>query len=197
MPRRTAKVERKTRETQVAVSLNLDGSGKGRIQTPIPFLTHMLELMAKHGLFDLTLRARGDVAVDEHHTMEDVGIVLGEAFRKALGDKAGVRRYGSAQVPMDEALAAVSLDLSGRPFLVYNVSLPRRERIKGLDVRLFEDFFLAFVNHSGTTLHVNLHYGRNAHHILEGIFKAFGKALDQATQVDPRVKGVPSTKGRL
>lgn len=195
--RRSAAVERKTKETQIRLALDLDGAGSSRIQTPIPFLSHMLELFAKHGLFDLTIRARGDTAVDDHHTVEDLGIVLGEALKQALGDKRGIRRYGMAEVPMDEALSAVHLDLSGRPYLVYRVPLGRRERVKGFDVRLLEDFFQAFVMHSGTTLHVNTRYGRNVHHILEGVFKAFGKALDLATQIDPRVKGIPSTKGRL
>lgn len=197
MNRRIGQVERKTRETVITATLNLDGTGTARIRTPIPFLSHMLELFAKHGLFDLAVKARGDVEVDDHHTVEDIGIVLGEAMKRALGSKAGIRRYGMAEVPMDEALCAVSLDLSGRPVLVYNVDLVKRERIKGFDARLVEDFFGAFVNNGGVTLHVNVRYGRNPHHILEGVFKAFGKALDQATSLDPREKGVPSTKGKL
>ncbi len=197
MTRRIGKVERKTRETSVTASINLDGTGRARVQTPVGFLSHMLELFARHGLFDLDLKARGDVEVDDHHTVEDVGIVLGSALKEALGPKTGIRRYGGAEVPMDEALCAVHVDISGRPFLVYNVDLVKREKIKGFDARLVEDFFAAFVNNGGVTLHVNVRYGRNPHHILEGIFKAFGRAMDEATRLDPRVKGVPSTKGRL
>lgn len=197
MTRRIGKVERKTRETSVTASMTLDGAGKARVQTPVGFLSHMLELFARHGLFDLDLKARGDVEVDDHHTVEDIGIVLGAALREALGPKTGIRRYGWAEVPMDEALCAVHVDISGRPLLVYNVDLVKREKIKGFDARLVEDFFAAFVNNAGVTLHINARYGRNPHHILEGVFKAFGRALDEAVRFDPRVKGVPSTKGRL
>lgn len=197
MTRRIGKVERKTKETNVTASINLDGAGRSRVQTPVGFLSHMLELFARHGLFDLDLKARGDVEVDDHHTVEDIGIVLGAALKEALGSKTGIRRYGGAEVPMDEALCAAHVDISGRPFLVYNVDLVKREKIKGFDARLVEDFFAAFANNSGVTLHINARYGRNPHHVLEGVFKAFGLALDQATSLDPRVKGVPSTKGKL
>jgi imidazoleglycerol-phosphate dehydratase len=194
-PRRAA-VERRTTETQVAIELNLDGTGTRRVQTTIPFLDHMLELLSKHGFFDLTVQAKGDTDIDDHHTMEDVGIVLGDALKKALGAKEGIRRFGWAFVPLDEALAQVTVDLSGRPYLVYRVDLSQR-RIKSLDLGLFEDFFQALVTHGAFNLHVNLLYGRNPHHILEAVFKAFAKALDQATSIDDRVSGVLSTKGKL
>ncbi len=194
-PRR-AVVKRATKETDIRVDWTLDGAGQSRIKTTIPFLDHMLELMAKHGLFDLTVQAKGDTHIDDHHTVEDVGIVLGEALKQALGDKKGVRRFGFASAPLDETLAQVTVDLSGRPYLVYNAALPHR-RIKGFDLYLFEDFFQAFVTHGAFNLHVNVLYGRNPHHIMEATFKALAKALDQATSLDGRVKGVPSTKGRL
>jgi imidazoleglycerol-phosphate dehydratase len=156
----------------------------------------MLDLLAKHGLFDLTVKASGDTHIDDHHTVEDIGIVLGEALKKALGTKAGIRRFGTAWVPLDETLAQVTVDLSGRPYLVYHVKLPHR-RIKGFDLYLFEDFFQALTTHAAMNLHINVPYGRNPHHIMESTFKALAKALDQAVSVDPRVKGVLSTKGRL
>ena len=156
----------------------------------------MLALLAKHGFFDLTVEAKGDTEIDDHHTVEDVGIVMGEVLKQALGSKEGIRRFGWASVPLDEALAQVAVDLSGRPFLVYHVKLPQR-RIKSFELNLFEDFFQAFVNHAGLNLHVNVLYGRNPHHILEALFKALAKALDQATSPDERVVGVPSTKGTL
>ncbi|MGH7261854.1 MAG: imidazoleglycerol-phosphate dehydratase HisB [Nitrospiraceae bacterium] len=193
---RRAVVKRATKETDIRVDWTLDGAGRSRINTTIPFLDHMLELMAKHGLFDLTVQAKGDTHIDDHHTVEDVGIVLGEALKQALGDKKGVRRFGFASAPLDETLAQVTVDLSGRPYLVYNVKLPHR-RIKGLDLYLFEDFFQAFVTHGAFNLHVNVLYGRNPHHIMEATFKALAKALDQATSLDGRVKGVLSTKGSL
>jgi len=157
----------------------------------------MLSLFSRHGLFDLNIRAKGDTEVDYHHTVEDIGIVLGDAIKKALGDKKGIKRYGEATVPMDETLATVSIDISGRPYLIYNVKLPKKAKLKEFDPDLIEDFFRSIVNHSGITLHINLIYGRDTHHILEAIFKAFGRALDQATMVDTRIKGIPSTKGRL
>ncbi len=194
-PRR-AVVERTTTETQVKVEWTLDGAGQGRIHTTIPFVDHMLTSLAKHGFFDLTVQAKGDTDIDDHHTVEDVGIVMGEAFKQALGDKQGIRRFGWAQVPLDEALAQVSVDLSGRPYLVYRAKLPQH-RIKTFDLGLFEDFFQALVNHAAFNLHINVLYGRNPHHIMEAMFKALAKALDQATGLDERVLGVPSTKGHL
>ena len=195
--KRTATVERLTSETQVKIKLDLDGTGQGKIKTPLPFLDHMLTLMARHGFLDLSLSANGDVEVDDHHTVEDIGLVLGDAFLKALGKKQGIRRYGFSSVPMDETLASVTLDLCGRPYLVYHVRVPGQKKIKEFDVSLVEDFFHAFVNRSGTTLHINVVYGKSPHHILEAVFKAFGKALSQAVSKDERVRGVLSTKGRL
>lgn len=194
---RKSKRKRKTQETDIILDLNLDGKGNYDISTSIPFLDHMLSLFAKHGLFDLKIKAKGDVAVDYHHTVEDVGICLGEALNKALGDKKGIRRYGSIAVPMDEALSSVSLDISDRPYLVYKVNFPKRARIKNFDPDLIEDFLQAFVNRSGITLHINVPYGRNIHHMIEAIFKALGRALSDAVRLDPRIKGVMSTKGRL
>jgi imidazoleglycerol-phosphate dehydratase len=193
---RRATVDRNTTETQVRVELVLDGTGRSRIQTTIPFLDHMLILLSKHGFFDLTIKAKGDTEIDDHHTVEDIGIVLGEALKQALGKKEGIRRFGWSSVPLDETLAQVTVDLSGRPYLVYRVALPQR-RIKAFDLGLFEDFFQALVTHAGMNLHVNLLYGRNQHHIMEAIFKALAKALDQATGLDGRVSGVLSTKGKL
>lgn len=191
---RTAKIERKTKETDIKIEINLEGEGKYSINTAIPFLDHMLSLMSKHGLFDLKIRAKGDIDIDDHHTVEDVGIVLGKAVRQALGDMKGITRYGQASVPMDEALAEVRLDISGRPYLIYKVDFPKRSKIKEFDPDLIEDFLQAFVSNSRITLHVQSHYGRNTHHIIEAIFKALGRALRQAVTIDPRVKGVPSTK---
>ena len=193
---RCASVERNTTETQINVEFGLDGLGRGHVQTTIPFLDHMLQLLSKHGFFDLTVQAKGDTEIDDHHTVEDIGIVLGEALKQALGTKEGIRRFGWASVPLDETLAQVTIDLSGRPYLVYHVELPQR-RIKSFDLGLFEDFFQAFVTHGGLNLHVNVPYGRNPHHIMEAIFKALAKALDQATSTDERVTGVLSTKGKL
>jgi len=191
---RTAKIERKTKETEIKVDINLEGEGRYNIDTSIPFLDHMLSLMSKHGLFDLKVRAKGDIDIDDHHTVEDAGIVLGKALRQALGDMKGITRYGQASVPMDEALAEVRLDISGRPYLVYKVEFPKRSKIKDFDPDLIEDFLQAFVSNGSITLHVQSHYGRNTHHIIEAIFKALGRALRQAVTIDPRVKGVPSTK---
>jgi imidazoleglycerol-phosphate dehydratase len=195
-PPRRASIQRVTTETQVQVEFQLDGTGQGEISTTIPFLDHMLALLAKHGFFDLTVQAKGDVEIDDHHTIEDIGIVLGDALKQALGTKEGIRRFGWASVPLDETLAQVTVDLSGRPYLVYRVDLPER-RIKSFDLGLFEDFFQAFVAHGALNLHVNVLYGRNPHHIMEAIFKALAKALDQATSLEERLSGVLSTKGTL
>lgn len=193
---RCAAVDRATSETTIRVELGLDGTGQRRIATPVPFVDHMLDAFARHGLFDLVLEAKGDTHIDDHHTVEDIGMVLGSAFREALGDRAGIRRFGWATVPLDETLAEVVVDLSGRPFLVYNVTLSHRE-VKGFDLGLFEDFFQALANQGGLNLHVNVRYGRNPHHMIEAVFKAFAKAMDQATRLDERVVDVPSTKGVL
>jgi imidazoleglycerol-phosphate dehydratase len=193
---RSASIERITRETRVKLSIELDGSGQGKICTSVPFLDHMLDLFARHGLFDLMVEAQGDIDIDCHHTVEDIGIVLGQAMKEALGDKKGIRRYGQASLPMDETLAEVVTDLSGRPFLVYNVDLPK-VKIGDFDVELGREFFQAFVNNLGANLHINVKYGDNVHHVLEACFKGTAKALDMATQVDQRIDGVLSTKGKL
>jgi len=194
---RKARIERKTKETQIAAEMKLDGTGTYTIKTPIPFFDHMLTLMCKHGLFDMKLVAKGDVEIDDHHTVEDTGIVLGKVLKEALGDMKGISRYGQASVPMDEALAQVSLDISGRQYLVYNVAFPKKSKLREFDPDLIEDFLQAFAGSAGLTLHVNVPYGRNTHHIIEAVFKALGRALKQAVTIDPRVKGVPSTKGSL
>lgn len=194
---RKAKSERKTKETDIKIGINLDGTGKYSIDTSIPFLDHMISLMCKHGLIDMKLKARGDIDIDLHHTVEDIGIVFGKTLKQALGEMKGISRYGQASLPMDEAIASVSLDISGRPYLVYKVDYPKRSRLKNFEPDLVEDFFQAFVSNAGITLHVGAPYGRNTHHIIEAIFKALGRALRQAVAVDPRVKGIPSTKGRL
>jgi imidazoleglycerol-phosphate dehydratase len=194
---RTAKVERKTKETDIKLILNLDGKGQYSIDTLIPFLDHMLSLMCRHGIFDMKLKARGDIDVDFHHTVEDIGIVFGKAVKQALGNMKGISRFGMATVPMDEALASVSLDISGRPYLVYKVEFPKKSKIKNFDPDLIEDFLQAFVSNSGITLHVESPYGRNTHHIIEAIFKALGRALKNAVSIDPRIKGIPTTKGKL
>ena len=193
---RIANIERVTNETRIRLELNVDGCGKGAICTSVPFLDHMLNLFARHGLFNLTVEASGDIDIDFHHTVEDIGIVLGEAFKQALGDKKGIRRYGQATVPMDETLASVAIDISGRPYLVYHVTLPK-VKIGEFDVELAREFFQAFVNHCGLNLHINVMYGDNVHHIIEACFKAVARAMDVATQRDPRVEGVMSTKGVL
>ena len=193
---RSASIERITRETRIKLSIDLDGSGQGKICTSVPFLDHMLDLFARHGLFDLMVEAQGDIDIDCHHTVEDIGIVLGQAMKEALGDKKGIRRYGQASLPMDETLAEVVTDLSGRPFLVYNVDLPK-VKIGDFDVELGREFFQAFVNNLGANLHINVRYGDNVHHVLEACFKGTAKALDMATQVDQRIEGVLSTKGKL
>lgn len=194
---RKSKVQRKTKETAISMELNLDGRGRYSLKSPIPFLDHMLSLLCKHGLFDMTLKATGDVQVDYHHTVEDIGIVLGKALKQSLGTMEGIERYGHALLPMDEALATLSLDISGRPYLVYKVTLPKKARIKDFEVDLVEDFLQAFTSQSGITLHVNVPYGRNIHHIIEAVFKGLGRALREAVSIDPRVKGLPSTKGKL
>jgi imidazoleglycerol-phosphate dehydratase len=193
---RIATIDRSTKETNINLTLDLDGRGEHQVESGVPFFDHMLTQIARHGFFDLQLSARGDLEVDAHHTVEDVGICLGEAFKKALGDKAGVRRYGRGSMPMHEALASVVLDFSGRPFLVYNVPLPKVQ-VGNFELELVEEFFTAFCNHAGANVHVNLAYGDNLHHIVEAVFKAFARALDEATQFDPRVEGVLSSKGTL
>ena len=193
---RQAKVTRNTKETQISVSLNLDGSGKSKLATGVPFLDHMLDQIARHGVFDLEVKAAGDLHIDAHHTVEDVGITLGQAFAKAIGDKEGVRRYGHAYVPLDEALSRVVVDLSGRPGLALKIDFVRA-RIGEFDVDLVHEFFQGFINHALVTLHVDNLKGDNAHHQAETVFKAFGRALRMAVELDPRVKGVPSTKGSL
>jgi imidazoleglycerol-phosphate dehydratase len=193
---RKAEVSRNTNETRIAVKLDLDGAGQASIATGVPFLDHMLEQVARHGVFDLAVSAKGDLHIDAHHTVEDVGIALGQAFAKAVGDKSGVRRYGHAYVPLDEALSRAVVDLSGRPGLEYNIKFSRA-RIGEFDVDLVHEFFQGFVNHAHVTLHVDNIKGSNAHHQAETAFKAFARALRMAAEPDPRVKGVPSTKGSL
>ena len=193
---RKAEFVRKTRETAITAVLNLDGEGNARIDTGIPFMDHMLTLFAKHGHFDLELTAKGDLEVDCHHTMEDAGLVLGKVLADALGDKAGIRRYGHAVLPMDETLAMIALDLSGRPYLCYRVEAPT-ERIRELDVALFGEFFRALSNTAGMNLHIRMLEAGETHHIFEAVFKGFARALSDAVALDPRVKGIPSTKGVL
>ncbi len=193
---RTANIERNTKETQIQLSINLDGTGDCTLNTPIPFLNHMLEQISRHGLIDLHIEARGDVDIDDHHTVEDIGICLGEVLREAIGDKKGIVRYGHAYVPLDEALSRVVLDLSGRPDLEYHVDFPK-ERVGQLDVDLFKEFFQAVVNHARMSLHIDNLRGINNHHIAETMFKAFGRALRMAVEADPRQAGIPSTKGSL
>lgn len=196
MLNREAEVHRKTGETDISVRLNLDGEGKYDIDTGIGFLDHMLNLMAKHGLIDLKIKAKGDLEVDGHHTVEDVGIVLGQCLKKALGDKNGIKRYGTSFVPMDEALAYVSIDVSGRPFIVFDCNFTS-EKLGEMDTELFEEFLRAFAFNSGITLHARVLYGKNNHHMIEAIFKALGRALREAVDRDYRINGVMSTKGIL
>jgi imidazoleglycerol-phosphate dehydratase len=191
---RSADIERITTETEIKLKLNIDGNGSAAIQTTVPFLDHMLNLFSRHGLFDLNIEARGDTDIDFHHLVEDLGIVLGEAFRKALGDKKGIVRYGNSRIPMDETLADITVDLSGRPYMVYNLDLPK-VKVGNFDVELAKEFFQAFANSCACNLHINLIYGDNIHHIIEACFKGFGRALDSATKFDSRVDGVMSTKG--
>jgi imidazoleglycerol-phosphate dehydratase len=193
---RKAEVKRKTKETEVMLKLDLDGSGKTSILTGIPFFDHMLSLLAYHSSIDLTLKAKGDMDVDAHHTAEDVGICLGDAIRKALGEAKGIQRYGIAVIPMDETLASVALDFSMRPCLVYHMKL-KRSKIGSFDLELVEEFFKALTNHGGISLHINLLYGKNSHHMVEAVFKAFGRALRGAVSPDPRTSEVPSSKGIL
>ena len=193
---RTAKASRKTKETEITVDLDLDGSGTAEIETGIPFFNHMLEIFTRHGLFDLKLRAKGDIDVDFHHTVEDVGLALGQAFKEGLGDKQGICRFGEASVPLDEALAHVVVDLSGRPYLSYNVKI-RPGRVGDFDTDLPHEFFQAFANQLGMNLHINVSQGENPHHIIEACFKASARAMEKATRIDQRIKGVLSTKGSL
>jgi imidazoleglycerol-phosphate dehydratase len=194
---RRATVERATSETRVRLELALDGTGVRRIETQLPFFTHMLEAFSRHGLFDLELEARGDVEIDGHHVVEDVGLALGDAFLEALGDKAGIRRYGECTVPMDETLAQAVIDFSGRPHLQWRVAGLDGKWVGGFDAELAHEFFAAFAARARCNLHLVLHYGQNAHHILEALWKAFGRAAMEAARIDPRSAGVPSTKGTL
>ncbi len=194
---RTAEIERNTLETQVSIKLNLDGAGAATLETGVPFLDHMLDQVARHGLIDLEIKAAGDLEIDAHHTVEDIGITLGQALAKAVGNKSGIRRYGHAYVPLDEALSRVVIDLSGRPGLVYEVAFPRA-RIGEFEVDLLQEFFQGFINHAAVTLHIDCLRGSNSHHIAETIFKAFGRALRVALEADARMQGqLPSTKGAL
>jgi imidazoleglycerol-phosphate dehydratase len=201
MMNRQGEIKRKTRETEIYLRIDLDGTGDSQIDTGIGFMDHMLELFSRHGFFNLKVEAKGDTHVDYHHTVEDIGICLGEAIEKALGEKKGIRRYGDVSLPMDEALASVTLDISGRGMLVFNVNFPTLttgfdcDTVKRFDVELIKEFFRAFSQHSRITLHINLAYGENSHHIIEAIFKAFAKALCLAVDVDKRIEGVLSTKG--
>ncbi|MFD1358856.1 imidazoleglycerol-phosphate dehydratase HisB [Fictibacillus halophilus] len=194
--RRQHTIERNTKETQISLSLDIDGEGQADIQTPVPFLNHMLDAIARHGHFDLKVNAAGDVEIDDHHTTEDVGICLGQAIQGALGDKRGIKRYGNAFVPMDETLAQVVIDLSNRPHLEFRAEFPS-QKVGSFDTELVHEFFWKLALEARMNLHVIVHYGTNTHHMIEAVFKAFTKALDEATQIDPRVKGVPSTKGML
>ena len=193
---RKAEVKRKTKETEVGLKVDLDGSGRYSIATGIPFFDHMLSLLAHHSRMDVSVKAKGDIHVDLHHTVEDVGICLGDAIRKALGGATGIQRYGMALIPMDETLGSVALDLSMRPCLVFHMK-PNRSKIGTFDLELVEEFFKALCNHGGMTLHINLLYGRNSHHMVEAVFKGFGRALRDAVSLDERASHVPSTKGVL
>ncbi|ACY13018.1 imidazoleglycerol-phosphate dehydratase HisB [Haliangium ochraceum] len=198
MSKRNSRIERNTSETQILVELGIDGTGTRSIDTQVPFLSHMLEAFARHGLFDLALTAHGDIEIDAHHTVEDVGLSLGMAFREALGDRSGITRYGSAILPMDETLVTCAVDFCGRPAFVWKVEGLERRWVGGFDCELAREFFAAFATRAECNLHVLLHYGGNAHHIIEAIFKAFARACDAASRVDPRLAGqVPSTKGTL
>ena len=193
---RRARVERKTKETEILVELDLDGAGTSEIETGIPFLNHMLEIFSRHGLFDLKIKAKGDIEVDYHHTVEDVGLTLGQAFKEGLGDKQGICRFGEASVPLDETLAQAVVDLSGRPYLSYKVKI-RPGRVGGFDTDLPQEFFRALANQLSMNLHINVLQGENPHHIIEACFKALARAMERATRVDPRIRGVLSTKGSL
>jgi imidazoleglycerol-phosphate dehydratase len=196
MAERRASITRTTSETDVKIKLNLDGGGSGAVQTGIPFLDHMLMLFARHGIFDLDIMCKGDLEIDAHHSVEDIGICLGLAVDKALGDKKGIVRFAHSYFPMDETLVRVAVDLSGRPYLIYHVKV-ERERVGALDSELVEEFWKAFVTHARLNLHIELLYGRNTHHIFESVFKAAARALSIATRLEPRIEGVPSTKGVL
>ncbi|MBT2214787.1 imidazoleglycerol-phosphate dehydratase HisB [Virgibacillus dakarensis] len=193
---RNSTIQRTTAETAINMDLWIDGTGTAKIQSGVGFLDHMLLLMTKHGLFDMELTCTGDLEVDQHHTVEDIGIVLGRAFEEAIGAKQGINRYATVTSPMDEALSTLALDISGRPHLVYRVD-GLKDKIGDFDTELVEEFFQGFVNHAKVTLHINLAYGSNSHHIVESIFKGFGRVLDEATRENPRIKGIPSTKGSL
>ena len=195
---RRSRLDRNTKETQIVVEIDLDGTGRAVIDTPVPFLSHMLDAVARHGVFDLTVRAAGDIEIDAHHTVEDIGLVLGSAFQEALGDRAGIVRYGSATLPMDEVLATVAVDFCGRPAFVWRVEGLEGKWIGDFDCELAKEWFAAFATKAACNLHVVLHYGGNAHHTIECIFKAFARACDAATRIDPRLAGaIPSTKGTL
>jgi imidazoleglycerol-phosphate dehydratase len=193
---RKGKIERKTKETDIQVALDLDGGGRAEVTTGMPFFDHMLDIFTRHGLFDVQVKAKGDIEVDYHHTVEDVGLALGQAFKEALGDKQGIRRFGEASCPLDETLARVVIDLSGRPYLSYNVKI-RPGRVGDFDTDLPHEFFAAFANQLGMNLHIDVVRGENPHHIIEACFKAFARAMDMATQLDSRIQGVLSTKGTL
>lgn len=193
---RKAKIQRKTAETDISIEINLDGKGNGEISTTVAFIDHMLNLFARHGLFDLVIKGKGDTHIDDHHLIEDIGICLGDAVKKALGTKKGIVRYGSATVPMDESLCSASIDISGRPYLIYNVEFKSR-KIGTFDFSLIREFFKSFSDHSGMTLHINLVYGKNNHHMAEAVFKAFALALRKAVTIHGRIEGILSTKGSL
>jgi imidazoleglycerol-phosphate dehydratase len=193
---RKAEIYRKTTETEVSMELDLNGTGQGKISTTVAFMDHMLSLFARHGLVDLTIKSKGDTQVDDHHLVEDIGICLGDAVKKALGDKKGIQRYGSAMIPMDESLCSLAMDISGRPYLIYNVEFKSKKSDK-FDYALLREFFKSFSDRSGITLHINLLYGRNSHHIAEAIFKALALALRKAVTIHGRIEGILSTKGSL
>ncbi len=193
---RKAKIHRKTTETDISIEINLDGKGNGEVSTTVAFIDHMLNLFARHGLFDLVIKGKGDTHIDDHHLIEDIGICLGDAVKKALGTKKGIVRYGSATVPMDESLCSAAIDISGRPYLIYNVEFKSR-KIGTFDFSLIREFFKSFSDHSGMTLHINLVYGKNNHHMAEAVFKAFALALRKAVTIHGRIEGILSTKGSL
>ena len=193
---RRKKISRTTAETSIELDFSIDGTGETSIQTGVGFFDHMLTLFTKHGLFDLNVECKGDIEVDQHHSVEDIGIVLGQAFYESIGTKEGIDRYATVTIPMDEALSTVSIDISGRPFFVYRVE-GLKDKVGEFDTELVEEFFQAFVSHAKVTLHINLEYGKNSHHIIESIFKAFGRALNAASTINPNIKGIPSTKGML
>lgn len=193
---REAKINRKTKETDIEIELNIDGKGTSKINTGIGFLDHMLDLMTKHGFMDLSINCRGDTYVDDHHSVEDIGISLGKAFREAIGDKRGITRYATTFTPMDEALSMISIDISGRPYLKFNVCF-EKDKVGNFDTELVEEFFRAFAFNAEVTLHISIQYGSNTHHIIESIFKGFGRAIDIATEIQDRIEGVMSTKGIL